>query len=170
MNPATTKLADDVLALLGHKEVTGMVADNVRCAVQCLSEWFGIGNAAALASYVRGIDLHREVRRMDLVPPRQLVGYRQSSEASFHGGGTFNAFGMYFTDAGTSKHDAGLGARTDNARLLKYELIRRTPCLRSTAAFGAISGFGQVQGGAVQYIIPLANTVMRVVHIQHTLR
>jgi|GEM_PF-6539774 len=168
MSQQLATLTDQVLSLMGRQAGPGLVTDNVRLAVDCLSRWFGVTDAASLKSYIDGIDLNTRAERITLTPPKSLIGYRRSSEAAFHGGQNFNMFGMYFTDPGVSKFDVGVN--TNDRRFLRYELRRPTPALKSRAASGFISGMGMVQGGATQYIIPDAGSVLSVRHVQHSIR
>lgn len=166
MNDA--ELTEQVLALMGRRVRTGHVVDAVGTAVRCIRGWFFIDDPATLKSYIDGIDLAKPVRRVDLIPPREFIAYRWSPERRFHRGHAFGAFGEFFTEVGTSKHNVGIGA--DDRRFVRYTLAWRTPALESTASTGFISGMGAVYGGGVQYMIPQAERVLRVTHIQHNVR
>jgi hypothetical protein len=101
------------------------------------------------ASYLRGIDFHKSVAKISLLPGRELVRHQPDNSRA-------KPF-LYFADVGTSPMRTGTNFPI--VTFERFRLNRTCLALQSTASSLSFSATDRVSrpGGAIQYIVAAAD-------------
>lgn len=104
-------------------------------------------------SFLRGMDLHRRVATVTLLPPQVVAAFRKATE---------DPLKLFYTRAGTSVHQLGVNPST--RAFQRYRVTRPVVALESRAS-AARDTWTEAReyvasGGGLQLVIPNAHAVL----------
>lgn len=135
-----------------------MTRENAAVAIKFLTKHCG-HSEEKIISYMRAMDLSKEVKTIQIPEGRFLAGFKDPDNASR----PHPLHGEFFTKAGTSP--TSLGIEVDRQHYVKYQVNAKTKALLSTASAFAHEKRGS--GGGEQFIIPFSVAIanLTVVHV-----
>ena len=105
-------------------------------------------------SFLQGIDLHSPMREVTLTPPAVLAAFRYPTQ---------NAFGLFYTLAGTSPYSLGINPGGRMFRRFRVTVSVRaleSRCSSARETWTDVDPRMAFAGGGLQYIVPRAEDVL----------
>ncbi len=147
------------LQVLGKPGAPALVRGRLETALKFFQEYLpALKDLEKIRGFLRGIDFSKNVRMTNLTKGTELIGYKDPS----------NPYTLFFTKVGTGMDR--LAVSTKGRQFFRYVVESEAPVLESFAS-GMVDTWTTagvkelVSGGGIQYIIPNASKVLKLLSL-----